>query len=143
LSEYWAEGVRTLHGLHTRGFPNCFIMGPQQSGFTVNFPHMLDEQARHIAYVIGETIERGATTVETTAEAEEAWVQRVISSAVMSLNFLKECTPGYYNNEGQVSQRAAQNGWFGGGSIEFFRMLDTWRRDGKLAGLELDGAPAA
>ncbi len=26
LTEKWADGVRTLHGMHVHGFPNCFIM---------------------------------------------------------------------------------------------------------------------
>jgi cyclohexanone monooxygenase len=38
--------------MHSRGFPNCIIFSAAQSGFTVNFPHMLDEQARHAAYII-------------------------------------------------------------------------------------------
>src|SRR5262249_33825489 len=47
LTQRWKDGVRTLHGMHSRGLPNCFIMGPQQAGFTVNFPHMLNEQSQH------------------------------------------------------------------------------------------------
>ena len=31
LTEKWADGASTLHGLHSRGFPNCFIMGAQQA----------------------------------------------------------------------------------------------------------------
>ena len=42
LTQKWANGASTLHGLHSRGFPNCFIFSLTQSGFTVNFPHMLD-----------------------------------------------------------------------------------------------------
>ena len=45
LTEKWASGVRTLHGMHTRDFPNLFIFSPAQAGFTVNFPHALNEQA--------------------------------------------------------------------------------------------------
>ena len=41
LTEKWANGASTFHGFHTRGFPNCFIISNLQSGFTVNFPHML------------------------------------------------------------------------------------------------------
>ena len=32
------------------GFPNCFHMGVNQTTLTPNFPHLLDEQARHIAH---------------------------------------------------------------------------------------------
>ena len=52
LTEKWKDGASTLHGMHTRGFPNCLIFSLQQSGFTVNFPHALDEQSRHAAYIL-------------------------------------------------------------------------------------------
>lgn len=32
LSEYWSEGMRTLHGMHVHGFPNVFILGMAQAG---------------------------------------------------------------------------------------------------------------
>jgi cyclohexanone monooxygenase len=137
LTEKWADGIWTLHGMHTHGFPNCFVMGPQQSGFTVNFPHMLDEQARHIAYLVSEAATNGIETLEATEEAEREWVQTIMNMAIMRSEFLKACTPGYYNNEGQLSELAVQNSFFGGGSIAFFRMLDEWRNDGSMRGLEL------
>ena len=52
LTEKWRDGAATLHGFYSRGFPNCFIVSLVQSGFSVNFPHMLDEQAKHLAYVL-------------------------------------------------------------------------------------------
>ena len=57
--------------------------------------------------------------------------------------FLEECTPGYYNNEGRLSERAAQNGFSGGASIAFFQILRDWRAAGALAGLELRDAERA
>jgi len=137
LTDKWADGVRSLHGMHTHGFPNCFIMGPQQSGFTVNFPHMLDEQARHIAYIVKHAFDNDVRTVEATDEAEDAWVDTIFQVARRGREFLQECTPGYYNNEGQVSELAVQNGFYGGGSVQFFALLDQWRNEGTLPGLEL------
>ncbi|MCF6329189.1 MAG: pilus assembly protein TadG-related protein [Henriciella sp.] len=52
-------------------------------------------------------------------------------------DFFENCTPGYYNNEGQMSERSVQNGFYGGGSIEFFKILEDWREEGSLDGLEL------
>jgi cyclohexanone monooxygenase len=137
LTKKWSDGLRTLHGIHSRGFPNCFIMGPQQAGFTVNYPHLLDEQSQHIAYIIQHGIERDARTIEASEAAEAEWVDTIIRLARFGREFLEACTPGYYNNEGKLSDRAAQNGFFGGGSIEFFRILREWRAAGGLAGLEL------
>jgi cyclohexanone monooxygenase len=137
LTEKWADGLRTLHGMHSHGFPNCFIMGPQQAGFTVNYPHLLDEQSRHVAYVVSQAALRGVGTVEASEAAEAEWVETILRLAGRGREFLESCTPGYYNNEGKLSDRAAQNGFFGGGSVEFFRILREWRAQGELAGLEL------
>jgi cyclohexanone monooxygenase len=38
LTEKWKDGMSTFHGMHTRGFPNVFILSPAQSGFMANFP---------------------------------------------------------------------------------------------------------
>jgi cyclohexanone monooxygenase len=137
LSEKWKTGLRTMHGMHTRGFPNCFIMGPQQSGFTVNYPHALDEQSKHIAYILDQVQKRGIRTLEPSEAAEQQWVDTIVSFSRMSRDFLESCTPGYYNNEGNLSNLSAQNGFFGGGSILFFKMLQDWRDKGDLPGLEM------
>ncbi|HUI28471.1 MAG TPA: NAD(P)/FAD-dependent oxidoreductase [Candidatus Kryptonia bacterium] len=137
LTEKWKNGVATLHGMFTRGFPNCFIMGPQQTGFTVNYPHMLNEQSKHIAYIVRHAADNNVRTVEVTQEAEAEWVATIIRLAVLARQFLEDCTPGYYNNEGKPGERSGQNGFYGGGSVEFFRILQEWRAAGGLKGLEL------
>lgn len=137
LTGKWADGVRSLHGMHSRGFPNCFIMGPQQAGFTVNYPHLLDEQSRHIAYILAQARERGARTVEAAESAENEWVETILRLAGWRRDFLESCTPGYYNDEGKLSERAAQSSFYGAGPVEFFRLMAAWRARGDLAGLEL------
>jgi cyclohexanone monooxygenase len=137
LTERWRDGASTYHGFHSRGFPNCFIVSVVQSGFSVNFPHMLDEQARHLAYLLGQARERGITRIETSEQAENDWVQTIVDAAQMNLAFLESCTPGYYNNEGKPAERGVRNGWYGGGSPAFIRMLEEWRQRGDLAGLEV------
>jgi len=137
LTQKWEDGVSTLHGLHSRDFPNCFIMSNTQSGFTVNFPHMINEQAKHIAYILKTCEERGVTVVEASKAAEDAWVEEIISLALQRQKFAEECTPGYYNNEGKPSALAARNGSYGKGPVAFIRVLDGWRAEGKLEGLEL------
>ena len=138
LSGKWADGVSTLHGMFSRGFPNCFIVSNSQSGFTANFPHMLNEQSKHLAYVIRQCQDRQAHRVEASQSAEDAWVQTIQDNAIMRQKFLEECTPGYYNNEGKPSVLAARNGPFGGGPIAFVALLEAWRADGTLAGLEIE-----
>jgi len=138
LKDHWADGMRSLHGLAVNGFPNMFLMGPGQAGFTANYPHLLDEQAEQIAYILSEVSARQAGTFEASPEGEAAWVQQIIEKAVMRQQFLEECTPGYYNNEGKPSDRAAQNNSYGEGPNAYFRILKAWREKGALEGLELN-----
>jgi cyclohexanone monooxygenase len=140
LSQKWADGVSTLHGMHSRGFPNCFIFANSQSGFTANYPHMLNEQSKHAAWIVARCREEGAVAVEATEEAEAAWVQEVMDSAIQRQKFAEECTPGYYNNEGKPSPLAARNGPYGKGSIVFIQMITDWRDEGSMQGLELTKA---
>jgi cyclohexanone monooxygenase len=137
LTEKWRDGAATFHGFFSLGFPNCFIVSLVQSGFSVNFPHMLDEQAKHIAYVLSWARERGATCIETSRKAEDEWVQHIVDLSQMSLAFLESCTPGYYNNEGRPAERSVRDGFYGGGSPAFIRILEAWRERGDLAGLEI------
>jgi len=137
LSEKWKDGLSTLHGLTTRGFPNAFIVQNAQAGFAANFPHMIDEQVRHIAYVVNEATARQARTVEPSAEAEAAWVQTIMDVAVFRQKFQEECTPGYYNNEGKPNPMAIRNAPYGKGPIAYVKVLEDWRAAGALEGLEL------
>lgn len=137
LGTKWANGVETFHGFYSRGFPNCFIVSTAQSGFSVNFPHMLNEQAIHIAHVLQHATAHGFTRLETSESAENEWVADIKSNSTMNIKFLESCTPGYYNNEGKPAERAAQNGSYGRGPNAFVRLLEKWRDAGDFAGLEL------
>jgi len=137
LNQKWETGIRTLHGMHTRGFPNCFIMSNPQAGFTASYPHLLDEQAKHLAYIIQTGLEKGLSKVEASEAGEEGWVAQCLEKAVSAGDFLESCTPGYYNNEGKTSERSAQDGFYGGGSVEFFQILAKWREEGGLEGMEI------
>ncbi|MGH3758746.1 flavin-containing monooxygenase [Actinophytocola sp.] len=141
LSERWSAGVRTLHGLFTHGFPNMFVVPGvnSQSAVTVNFSHSLQENGRHIGYVIGECLRRRVRTFEVRPEAEAEWVRTVVATAKDNRKFLAECTPGRNNNEGRIEDRPAQNVNYGPGALEFFDLLAAWRAAGDLDGLELTG----
>lgn len=142
LMERWADGLRTLHGMHMHGFPNLFLMSIGQSGNTVNYTHMLDEQAIHLAYIVARAREMGAVTVEVSAEAEDAWVAACLEKAQNRGAFNEDCTPGYYNNEGQARNQP-QNGAYGlgPGVMDFLQLLGDWRAAGDLAGLEINHQP--
>jgi len=138
LSEHWSAGLRTLHGLTTHGFPNCFFLGFTQTAITISVPQALNEQARQVTHMVTQARARGAEVLEPTADGEQAYVQEVRSLARLGQRFYTECTPGYYNSEGATGNR---NGFFsdmyGAGPLRFFEVLEEWRANGKLEGLEL------
>jgi cyclohexanone monooxygenase len=137
LSEYWGEGMRTLHGIHVHGFPNAFIVQPTQGANLIsNVPHNLTEAGRTIAAVLRHAIDHGYREVEVTEEAEDGWVDLLLSGPG-SLIGSPDCTPGYYNNEGHDAGPARQ--LFVGyplGAMAYFRYIDEWRSSGEFAGLE-------
>jgi cyclohexanone monooxygenase len=137
LSEKWSDGVRTLHGIHIHGFPNCFMMSIAQSGFTVNFPHMINEQAKHIAYIVERALGKGIQALEVSEEAEAEWVEAILQLSGRTVEFGENCTPGYYNNEGNPGRIGRQSGFYFGGPTEFIEILEKWRADGDMKGLEV------
>jgi cyclohexanone monooxygenase len=136
LTEKWADGMRSLHGVHTHGFPNLFIISNSQSGFTTNFPHSMDETAAHIGYILDRCFEEGITTVEATQAAEAAWVEQIIAVSRFNEEFQVSCTPGYFNNEGQPNPKSVQNGPYGKGSRPYFKITKAWRDEGTMQGLD-------
>ncbi|KAF1807949.1 FAD/NAD(P)-binding domain-containing protein [Eremomyces bilateralis CBS 781.70] len=136
ITEKWKKGASTLHGWASRGFPNCFWVSIVQAALTPNFMHVTAEQARHIAYVIAACRARNIRAIEPSEKAEQDWVQKILDATHLRADFLKECTPGYYNNEGKPSEFAARNGSYGGGAPAFIKILQEWRAADNLEGLE-------
>ena len=137
LSEYWAQGMRTLHGIHVHGFPNLFIVQPTQGANLIsNVPHNLTESGRTIATIVKHAIDKNASEVEVTADAEQAWLDLLLSGPGRMLGS-SDCTPGYYNNEGQAPGPGSN--FFVGypyGAMAFFAYIDNWRNSGNFDGLE-------
>ncbi|GAA2158997.1 flavin-containing monooxygenase [Actinomadura napierensis] len=137
LSRYWSQGMRTLHGTHVHGFPNAFVAQPAQGANLIsNIPHNLTEAGATIAAVIRHALDHGFTEVEVTREAEDAWLD-VLGHAAPTMRFLPDCTPGYYNNEGQApSPWSLLNVGYPAGATAYFSYLERWRSSGTFEGLE-------
>ncbi|MFC9681126.1 flavin-containing monooxygenase [Streptomyces sp. NPDC056948] len=130
LLDSWRKtGPRTLHGFYSRGFPNLFMLGSVQSASSVNYVHVLDEQATHVAEVIAEAVERRAPCVEPTAEAEAAWGDTIRQKSADLYTFQSECTPGYYNAEGMPRPRSES---YGDGPVAFYELIRRWRAEGGM-----------
>ena len=138
LSEKWADGMLSLHGIHVHGFPNLFIVSPSQGANLIsNIPHNLVEAARTIATTIDHAITVGADEVEVSLEAETAWIE-LLEAGQRRFGDNPDCTPGYYNNEGQdAGRRGVLNSLsYPEGPVAYFRFIDEWRSSGEFSGLE-------
>jgi hypothetical protein len=124
-----------MHGVHVHGFPNAFLIQfTQGANLISNVPHNLVESAATIAQVVARARDLGAAEVEVTADAEAAWMD-LLASGVSFLGST-DCTPGYYNNEGQPT--GDQVSWRGypAGALAFFEFIDRWRAAGTYEGLQ-------
>jgi cation diffusion facilitator CzcD-associated flavoprotein CzcO len=138
LSEHWSDGMRSLHGIHVHGFPNLFVVSPSQGANLIsNVPHNLTEAGQTIAEIIRHAEATNAVTVEASQEAETAWVDKLEAGGRRFGN-RPDCTPGYYNNEGQnVGKHGVLNSLgYPDGPVAYFAYIDQWRSSGKFAGLE-------
>ena len=124
LNEKYTDGVRTLVGIHSQGYPNLFIMGGYQASFQFNLTDMLQTQGDHIAACIDYTRRNGYQAMDVTAAAEEWWVQEVITHRGKT-NRNHDCTPGYYNFEGESNRR--QDGNYNGGFRQYFAHMNDVR----------------
>lgn len=144
IYDHWADGFRTLHGMMSHGFPNMFFTGFTQAGLNATNSVTFVSQGRHIGYIASEALRRGVTVVEPSEAAQQAWVQTIRDMAPAdAISFAKDCTPGYFNNEGEAKFRFYLGEPYGGGFYAFEQLLETWRAQGDLAGLTLGTASAA
>ena len=135
LSEHWTEGMRTLHGIHVRGFPNLFFIQPTQGGNLIsNVPHNIVDSARTITLIVAHAQEGGFTEVEPSADAETDWVT-LLGTASPGMIGGADCTPGYYNNEGQEPRSFLGQGYPYGPNA-YFAYIERWRSSGQFDGLE-------
>jgi cyclohexanone monooxygenase len=122
----------------THGFPNQFFTGFIQSGLNASTTEQMSRHGYHVAYIIAQAMARGATVVETTAAAEAAYVTHVRETAVDISAFQRECTPSYFNGEGDERKPRFYAGEpYGRGWEAFESLLQNWRDKGDLAGLIL------
>lgn len=137
LSEYWEDGMRTLHGMNVHGFPNAFVVGPTQAANLIsNIPHNLVEAGETIATIVAHAESIEAAEVEVTREAEDTWVA-LLEAGGRTFGGDPTCTPGYYNNEGrEISPSQLRNTLgYPAGPVAYFEYIKTWRTTGDFEGL--------
>jgi cyclohexanone monooxygenase len=113
LSEKWGtEGTKTFLGLHSRGFPNLFIItGPQGGGGSFNFTDAIDAHADYVVWMLGTMREQGHDVVDVRAEPEEAYAEHCRQADIGSAP-LRDCL-SYYNGHGDAEPGSLA--YYGGG----------------------------
>lgn len=124
LTDKYSTGIRTLLGIHSEGYPNLFIMGGYQASFQFNLTDMLQSQGDHIAACIDYVRRHRYRSIDVAPEAEEWWVQEVIKHRGKTTRN-QDCTPGYYNFEGEFQRR--QDGNYNGGFPTYVTHLKSVR----------------
>jgi cation diffusion facilitator CzcD-associated flavoprotein CzcO len=145
IYDHWAHGYKTLHGMMSHGFPNQFYTGYVQGGLNGSTTEQFSRQGYHIAYIIKEALARGVASVEPSQEAQDDWVRHIHETAADNSQFVRECTPSYFNNEGEGfvdEEGKEQFRWYlgdsyGPGWYAFQGLLRDWRDRGDLEGLVL------
>ena len=138
LSDHWAGGMRSKHGIHVHGFPNLFIVSPSQGANLIsNVPHNLTESGRTIAVMVRHALDNGYEQIEVTKQGEDAWMELLASGQGFGIVGSPDCTPGYYNNEGQpLPEGTFFMQSYPAGPSAFFRYIDEWRTSGDFDGVE-------
>ena len=120
LTEKWeTEGTRTFLGLHTRGFPNLFIVtGPQGGGGSFNFTDVIYAHADYLIWMMQTMRERGASVVDVRKEPEDKYAEHCRDADIATAP-LRDCI-SYYNGEGKAAPGSLA--YYGGRRWDKFRM---------------------
>ncbi len=141
LSERWAQGAHTLHGVLASGFPNLLLISLVQGGFGTNFSHLLSESAKHVAHVIEACTEQDIVSIEPEEVAEEEWLSVLLAVGVGGARYFQSCTPSFYNSEQQaIDTRAARNLTYSGSLLDYIGYLERWREDPDFSGVRIQRA---
>jgi cation diffusion facilitator CzcD-associated flavoprotein CzcO len=145
LSMYdnWNGGYKTLHGMMTHGFPNLFTTGYYQGGLNSTLTFNFEAQVEHMTYIMKHVLDKGAASAEVSKEAQDAWIRHMRETEVDRTEWIHDCTPSYFNNEGKPDvdedgnekYRFYLGELYGPGWDAFMKVLSDWRANGELEGL--------
>ena len=120
LNEKWtSEGTKTFLGLHSRGFPNLFIVsGPQGGGGSFNFTNAIEEHGDYVVWMLSTMRDNGYATVDVHAQPEEDYAEhcRVADETTRPL---RDCIT-YYNGHGEAEPGSLA--YYGGGRWHKYRI---------------------
>ncbi|MCR9259132.1 MAG: NAD(P)/FAD-dependent oxidoreductase [Pseudomonadaceae bacterium] len=120
LRDKWqSEGTKTFLGLHSKGFPNLFIIsGPQGGGGSFNFTNAIEEHADYVVWMLSTMRDNGARTVDVKQAPEDEYAEHC-RMADQVTRPLRDCIT-YYNGHGEAEPGSLA--YYGGGQWHKFRL---------------------
>lgn len=114
-----------------------WLNGPQGL-ITASATTALDIVSTHIAKLCAKMRAEGRTLVEPNKEFEDRYCEMIYNGSTAGRAFFAQCTPGYYNNEGEVDlnqktlfapypDRAKYNG-----GVNLHRMMEQQQAEGTV-----------
>ncbi|MBV1882737.1 MAG: NAD(P)/FAD-dependent oxidoreductase [Pseudomonadales bacterium] len=136
LNEKWeSEGTKTFLGLHSKGFPNLFIIsGPQGGGGSFNFTDALDAHAEYVVWMLNTMREKGVDIVDVKQQPENDYAEHC-RIADVTTKPLRNCI-SYYDGHGSAEDGSLS--YYGGGRWHKYRQ----KAQETLEPYEFDTAPA-
>jgi len=114
LNDKWKEeGTKTFLGLHSKGFPNLFIVtGPQGGGGSFNFTDAIEQHSDYVVWMLETMREQGKQIVDITSDAEDRYAEHCRKADIDSAP-LRDCL-SYYNGDGDAEPGSLA--YYGGGT---------------------------
>ncbi len=138
LADKWRDSPSTYLGVFSHGYPNMFMVaGPQCVSGSTNFPRAIETGVDWLTELMEHVLAEGATRVEATAEAEEAWVAEVkVSYDRLLLRTSKGWFTGYNSNVAGHSEGIIRYQAYFGGAPQYAKKVEQVAASG-YEGIEL------
>ena len=119
LRDKWQEeGTKTFLGLHSKGFPNLFLIsGPQGGGGSFNFTNAIEEHGDYVVWLLETMRDQGNGVVDVEAEHEDTYAKHCRDADQLTRP-LRDCIT-YYNGHGEAE--AGSLAYYGGGTWHKYR----------------------
>ncbi|MEZ5597554.1 MAG: NAD(P)/FAD-dependent oxidoreductase [Pseudomonadales bacterium] len=119
LAAKWTEeGTRTFLGIHSKGFPNLFIVtGPQGGGGSFNFTDAIESHSEYILWLLKTMRDKQVDVVDIREEPENRYAEHCRKADIATAP-LRDCL-SYYNGHGDAEPGSLA--YYGGGRWHKFR----------------------
>jgi len=79
--------------------------------------------SQRIGYVIARCLKDRIQQIQPALEAEEKWVQMILAGGKGMIHLMRNCTPGYMNNDGNLDEKTTRRIFFPGGPTAWRKRL--------------------